>query len=148
MTLYHYCEAERSWREAFMRTSLRCSSAPGSCYTPAHLHNARCLTQPRLPETMAAIPQQPKSAPVNPSTRPPSTDHILPAEADKARHGGSIYKTLFSEKKHTRCHIFPHRMCLHFRFSEALLPVVIFRDNGDSPCCRFTACAEGKQNVY
>lgn len=45
---------------------------------------------------------------------------------------GAVSTKRSFQEKHTRCHIFPHRMCLHFRFSEALLPIVIFHDNGDS----------------
>lgn len=71
----------------------------------------------------------PTPAPVNPSTKPPSTDHILPAEPDKTWPRGSLYKMISFQEKNTCCHIFPHRMCLHFRIFSVL--VVIFHYNGD-----------------
>lgn len=98
---------------------------------------AFCITPdvfyPELTGTMTTIPQSPAPAPVNPSTKPPSTDHILPVEQDKTWPGGRLYTMLSFQEKHTCCHIFPHRMCLNFIFcSEA---VVIFHYNGDGAKC-------------
>lgn len=71
----------------------------------------------------------PTQALVNPSTKPPSTDHILPAEPDKTWPGGSFYTQCSRFRKtHTCWHIFPHRMCLNFIFC---VPVVIFHCIGD-----------------
>lgn len=78
---------------------------PGSYYTPAQ-ERAFCITPdvfctPGFQKQWPTSHNTPTPAPVNPSTKPPSTDHILPAEADKTWPGGSIYNALFSGKTHS-----------------------------------------------
>lgn len=67
----------------------------------------------------------PTPAPVNPSTKPPSADHILPVEVDKTQLEATFTQSSRFRKKHTCWHIFPHRMCLKFIF---YVPDVIFHD--------------------
>lgn len=123
---------------------------PGSSYTPAGtrvLHNGRCFLYPRLPATMTTIPQHPNASTSQPINKASLTTSS-PLKQIRPGLGAVATKHSFQDK-HTRCHIFPHRMCLHFRFSEALLPVVIFHDNRDSSLSSvFLLPAERGKNVF
>lgn len=111
----------------FHKTDFETRKCPDSYYTP---HRSRLSAYHQTFSTLGSQEQwppshkAPTSAPVNPSTKPPSTDHILPAEPDKTWPGGSPYTKRSFQEKHTCCHIFPLRMCLNFIVCS--VPVVIF----------------------